>query len=255
MLIVTKLTSSYFFKLINNLFFCNFIQNNKYAYKDVKKSTQSVIHFFCIFNVFFFLNFSYFYQVHFFFYTYLVSFHFFFYTYLVSLHSFFFSLKHFNFIFLIWSKLKFSKKIVIKFTNHNLFISISNYDLFHYQLVLSMGNFLVSKSKFIDAKEADKKKVEFNWYDEQMALYLSSLKAKSRKKVKIKKLKNKYLNRYGIKTRKIFHHFKTLLVHKIFHFFLKFKYRKIFFFHINSFFDFFFLKKKNKKKLKKKKIS
>jgi hypothetical protein len=51
---------------------------------------------------------------------------------------------------------------VIKFTNHNLFISISNYDLFHYQLVLSMGNFLVSKSKFIDAKEADKKKVEFN---------------------------------------------------------------------------------------------
>jgi hypothetical protein len=52
--------------------------------------------------------------------------------------------------------------MVIKFTNHNIFLSISSYDLFHYQLSLSMGTFLVSKSKFIDAKEADKKKIEYN---------------------------------------------------------------------------------------------
>ena len=52
--------------------------------------------------------------------------------------------------------------MIIKFTNHNIFLSISKYDLFHHQLVLSMGTFLVSKSKFIDAKEADKKKTEYN---------------------------------------------------------------------------------------------
>ena len=219
----------YIDKLYSSLHLCNFkisIINKIYNKLTLLNLSSSTFLFFCL-NIFFYLHFINFWIGYINFNNYVNK------KYILLLniglknnYYYFFTLKHLSLIFLIWNKLKFTKKFIIKFNNHNIFFSISNLDKFHFQKPFSMGRFLIEKSKFLDLKDTEKKKLEHNWYDEQISLYLNSLKNKQI--LKVKKKKEKYQSRYGINSRKNLHHFKTLIFNKIHLYFTKFKLKKVF---------------------------
>jgi hypothetical protein len=157
---------------------------------------------------------------------------------LFFIYKYFLSINHLFFLKILWFKLKFSKKIILKFFNNNIFVSISKFDSLHFQKTFSMGTFLVNKSKYLDSLDLLRKKIEHNWYDEQIDLYKSRLKDSDKLskrlnlKKKSKKKKNKYKDRYSRQSRKQLSQFKKLLYLKIYKFFnnfhFKFKFRYFF---------------------------